>query len=222
MNGQYLEILIFAAFAAFIILRLRSVLGRRTGHERPRPDPFAPRPKPEKPSDNVVPLPEPPVGEDAVSEAPRSPLEAGLTQIKLADRGFSTEGFLEGARAAFEMIVAAFAEGDLARVKPYLSKEVYDNFATAVQNRYERRETLETTLVGIKSVALMEARMEGRTAFITVKFVSEQINVTRDRDGKIVEGDPDAVTDITDIWTFARDTRSRDPNWTLVETTTSN
>jgi len=225
MNGQYFEILIFAAFAAFIIFRLRSVLGRRTGHERRHPDAFSPRAgdrEAVRERDNVVHLPEPEDGAEADSEVPRSPLEAGLTQIQLADRNFGTEAFLDGARAAFEMIVAAFAEGDLAPVKAYLNRDVYDNFADAVQARYDAREVLETTLVGIKSVAIVDARMDGRTALISVKFVSEQINVTRDREGKIVDGDPDAVTEITDIWTFARDSRSRDPNWVLVETTTSN
>ncbi len=235
MNGQFFEILIFAVFAALIIFRLRSVLGRRTGNERPPGDVFSRRRKPDSRNDNIVRLPEQDdraadtedsgyADEDAEPEAEiaRTPLEAGLFEIGKADRNFGTELFLEGSSGAFEMIVAAYAEGDLSQLKRLLSKDVYENFAEAVQARYDNRETLETTLVGIKSVALMDARVENRRGLITVKFVSEQINVTRDRDGKIIDGDPDDITAITDIWTFAREVRSRDPNWTLVETSSSN
>ena len=228
MSGQFFEILIFAVFAALIIFRLRSVLGRRTGNERPPGDVFSRRRKPDSRTDNIVRLPDQDNraadSDDAEPEAEiaRSPLEAGLFEIGKADRNFGTEDFLEGASGAFEMIVAAYAEGDLAQLKRLLSKDVYENFAEVVQARYDNQETLETTLVGIKSVALMDARVENRRGLITVKFVSEQINVTRDRDGKIVDGDPDDVAAITDIWTFAREVRSRDPNWTLVETSSSN
>lgn len=236
MSGQYLEILIFAVFAALIIFRLRSVLGRRTGNERPPSESLPSRQSRESKTDresqadresqtdNVIHLPDAQDSDapDAAEEPPRSPLEIGLAEINSVDRNFGAEGFLDGARAAFETIVSAFAEGDLSKLKELLSKDVYENFADAIQTRYDARETLETTLVGIKSVALMDAGAEDRTIHITVKFVSEQINVTRSRDGKIVDGDADNVTDITDIWTFARDARSRNPNWALVETTSSN
>lgn len=234
MSGPLLEILFFAAFAALIIYRLRSVLGRRTGNERPPGEGLSPRRKRESrsdDSDNIVRLPDNQAADtehaadapDALeAEAARTPLEAGLRGIKEVDRNFSTEAFLDGARAAFEMIVAAYAEGDLSQLKRLLSKDVYENFAAAVQARYDDRETLETTLVGIKSVALMDAGVDNRRIFVTVKFVSEQINVTRDRDGKIVDGNSNDVADVTDIWTFAREARSRDPNWTLVETSSSN
>ncbi|MEN8196087.1 MAG: Tim44/TimA family putative adaptor protein [Pseudomonadota bacterium] len=213
MNSDLLQIIIFAAIAAFVIFRLRSVLGRRTGHEQQRPDTFSP---PEASSEKVVPIHE--RRESEQLGKPESPVDAGLTQIKLADRSFDKEGFLAGARAAFEMIVIAFAEGDLQKLKPLLAKDVYDNFANVVQSRYEARETLETSLVGIKSVDVLEAGVEGRTARIAVKVVSEQVNVTKDRDGNVVDGDPNEVEVITDIWTFSRDTRARDPNWLLVET----
>ncbi len=230
MSGQFFEILIFAVFAALIIFRLRSVLGRRTGNERPPGDVFSRRRKPDSRTDNIVRLPDQDnraadsddADAEPEAEIARSPLEAGLFEIGKADRNFGTEVFLEGAGGAFEMIVAAYAEGDLAQLKRLLSKDVYENFAEVVQARYDNQETLETTLVGIKSVALMDARVENRRGLITVKFVSEQINVTRDRDGKIIDGDPDDVAAITDIWTFAREVRSRDPNWTLVETSSSN
>jgi predicted lipid-binding transport protein (Tim44 family) len=116
------------------------------------------------------------------------------------------------------MIVSAFAKGERKTLRPLLNDTVFDNFAAAIKAREDVKHSHETTLVGIKSVDILEAQMDGRTAFVTVKFVSEQINVTRDADGHVVDGDPSHVAEITDIWIFARNTRSADPNWTLVET----
>ena len=116
------------------------------------------------------------------------------------------------------MIVASFADGDAKTLRPLLSNDVFEDFAGAIREREEQNQTLETTLVGIKEAEVEEAELQGRTAFVTLRFVSEQINVIKDSEGRIVEGDPSEVTQITDIWTFARNTRSRDPNWTLVAT----
>jgi len=118
--------------------------------------------------------------------------------------------------------VGAFAAGDAAALKPLLSDEVFENFNGAIKARAKAKETLETTLVGISSAEIVEAELQGRTALVTVKFVSEQINVTKDAEGRIVDGDPATVAAITDIWTFARNTRARDPNWTLVATRSPN
>lgn len=223
---QFLDIIIFAAIAVFLGLRLRSVLGRRTGNERPR-DPFKPLPREEAEAarDKVIPLPDrtrtQQPGEAATVDVTPSPEEEsvpGLAQIRAADPGFETQSFLAGARAAFEMIVGAYAAGDTATLKPLLSSEVFDNFNSAIKARNKAKETLSTTLVGINSAEIIEAELQGRTAFVTVKFVSEQINVTKDAEGRIVDGDPSTVATITDIWTFSRHTRARDPNWTLVAT----
>jgi predicted lipid-binding transport protein (Tim44 family) len=224
MSGEYIDILIFAMIAAFVFFRLRSVLGRRTGNERRPQDAFAPAER-EAARENVVTLPERERQREAAAIAEKiagTPLEAGLTQIKLADREFEPVKFVAGARGAFEMIVTAFAEGNLGKVKSFLAREVYDNFAEALAQRQRAEQTAETTVVGIKSSDIIEARMDGRTAVVTLKFVSEQINVTRDKAGTVVEGDPTLVNDVTDLWTFARDTRARDPNWTLVETHSPN
>jgi predicted lipid-binding transport protein (Tim44 family) len=231
-NGmQFLDIILFAAVAAFLVLRLRSVLGRRSGNEdQPKFDPFRDRRRSqdeESDEDKVIPLPDrggETMAEDlgaATGEA-SSPLEHGLTQIKLADRAFDAEGFAGGAKVAFEMIVTAFAQGDTKTLRPLLSNDVYGDFAGAIKGREDSNETLETTLVGISQSEIIEAELQGKTAFVTIKFVSEQINVTRDAEGEVVDGDPSAVTPVTDIWTFARNTRSRDPNWTLVATGSSN
>lgn len=226
MGDGFLDIILFAMIAAFLVLRLRSVLGRRTGHERPRPDPISARPKRPSP-DNVVSLPDRSGGEPAADEkfeaAPSDdPLSAGFTQVRIADPGFNPQEFVTGARAAFEMIVEAYASGDVKTLRSMLNDEVYENFSRAVKQREEAQEKLETAVIGVNKADIIEARVEGRMAFITVKFVSEQANVTRDRNGEVIDGDPNRVSEITDIWTFARNTRARDPNWTLVETRSSN
>ncbi len=233
-NGfQFFDVILLAAIAGFVILRLRSVLGRRTGHEesRPRFDPFNQKPE-ENEEDKVIPLPDREREETAAAAREgaeeftppegATPLETGLTQIKLADREFDPDIFIPGAKAAFEMIILSFAQGDAKSLRPLLSNDVFEDFAGAIKARESAKETLETTLVGIKEAEVIEAELQGKTAFLTVKFVSEQVNVTRDTAGEVVDGDPNNVATITDIWTFARNTRSRDPNWTLVATRSSN
>jgi predicted lipid-binding transport protein (Tim44 family) len=241
-DASFIEIVILAAVAAFFIFKLRSVLGKRTGHEeRPEVDPFRKAEKRGREAeDKVIKLPdragehdkagrrleeeelleEP--AEAAAAEAADTPLAAALTQIKLADRDFDRDQFLAGARAAFEMVIAAFAAGDSKSLRPLLANDVYEDFAGAIKQREEAKESLETTLIGITATEPIEAELRQKTAFITVKFVSEQVNVTRDAEGRIVDGDPNHVTKVTDIWTFARNTRSRDPNWALVATRSPN
>lgn len=224
---QFIEIVIFAMLAAFLVFRLRSVLGRRTGNERPPFDPYAQRgPGRDEAAeagndDTVISLP----NRTRETEAPvdsDDPVAAGLAKIRNADTGFDAERFIEGARAAFDMIVTSYAAGDRETLRPLLSDEVYENFAGAIIDRADKGHTLETTLVGIREATIVEATMDGRAAFITVKFVSEQIEVERNAGGDIVGGNPSRVTTVTDIWTFARNTRSRNPNWTLVATEASN
>jgi len=230
------DLIIFAMVAAGTVLWLRSVLGRRTGHERPPTDPYSRKSPPEQAeqaeqsSDRVVALPDPnrakrdqdgpPAAAD--SDQAQDPLQAGLRQIRLADPEFDSEGFADGASSAFEMIVNSYAAGDVDTLRPLLSDEVYDNFARVIDERQANNHQLETTLIGIRDAALIEASLDGRVAFVTVKLVSEQINVTRDGAGAVVDGDPGQISTVTDIWTFARNTRSRNPNWTLVATDAPN
>lgn len=225
-NAVLIEIIIFAMIAAFLVHRLRSVLGRRTGEERQRPNPFATSDEAAPSRDNVIQLPNRQRGEpaereardaDPASDEPLS-LAARINQVRDADGGFEEKSFLSGARAAFEMIVQAFAAGDLASLRPLLSDEVFANFARAVKDRQAAGETLETRIAAIRDADLADARLEGSVAFITIRFVSDQTNVTKDADGRIVDGDPNEPIEVIDLWTFARNVRSRDPNWTLVET----
>jgi predicted lipid-binding transport protein (Tim44 family) len=228
MGGDfaYLDIVFLAMVAGFLIFRLRSVLGRRTGTEKRPPDPFQAPAEPRRLAQATTPA-APPAAERAgasppPAEAATGALAQGLRQIAGGDPSFTPDSFIAGARTAFSLIVEAFAKGDTKALRPLLHDEVYNNFAAAIEARTRAGETHETVLVGIKSADLLEARMQNRAAFVTVKFVSEQVNVTRNREAEVIEGDPVRVVTITDIWTFARDIRSRDPNWSLVATRSSN
>ena len=210
-GAQYLEIFVLAVIAGFLVLRLRSVLGRRTGTERRR-ETFG---APDAARENIVSLP-------PRAQVPPPPAEAagasGLAALKSADGSFDEKHFLEGARAAFEIIVNAFAKGDAAALKPLLSDAVFASFAQAIHERGARQERHETNLLTIKTVEIAEGALQGDAALVTVKFVSDQINVTRAADGHVVDGSPDQVEEKTDLWTFSRAVRSRDPNWMLVAT----
>jgi predicted lipid-binding transport protein (Tim44 family) len=214
---QYFDIILFAMVAGFLVLRLRSVLGRRTGNERRR-DLFPRRATPA--ADKVATLVEPDkrVARSAGDAAPADVVAEGLNRIRRADPSFDPTQFIEGARTAFEMIVAAFAKGDKAELRPLLSDEVFRRFAMAIDERVAAKEALETQIERLDSVDIVEAELVARTAQVTLKLVSHQVNVTRAMDGSIVEGSPGQPVEKTDYWTFARDTRSTNPNWVLVAT----
>lgn len=234
MNSGFplIEIVIYALIAAFFAFRLRGVLGKRTGTEKQRPNPFeAPPSQPksgqEGPADqgpdNVVRMPDR-RGEEAMERpeddvAPDS-LAGGLTQIKIADPSFDERGFLEGAQAAFGMILEAFANGDRQTLRNLQADEVFTVFEDALTERENQGESLETKILEIKTADIVSAKMDGPDAVVTVKFVTDQINVSRDKDGQIIDGSPENVEAITDIWTFRRDTGKSDPNWALSETAT--
>jgi predicted lipid-binding transport protein (Tim44 family) len=215
---QYFDIILFAMVAGFLVLRLRSVLGRRTGNERRR-DLFPRRAAPAA-DNNVTTLVEPdkritrPAGDASAADE----VAEGLNRIRGADSSFDPAHFIEGARSAFEMIVAAFAKGEKADLRPLLSDEVFHRFSIAIDERVDAKETLETQIEKLDKVDIVEAGLAGRTAQVTLKLVSHQINVTRAMDGSIVDGAPGQSVEKTDYWTFARDTRSTDPNWALVAT----
>lgn len=231
--------LIFLGLAIFIFLKLRGVLGRRTGNERKPFDPYS-APEPGKAqntnddNDRVVPLPGMPDRkakvEEAVDEAPDwskivpkgSELEKDLLALHAQDQSFDPKEFLDGAKVAYEMIVIAFADGDTRSLKNLLSSEVFDSFASVIEGREERGETVESNFVGIEKANILEAVVKTKQASITVKFLSELISSTRDAEGKTIEGDPKKTKEVVDIWTFMRDTSSRDPNWKLVATEAAN
>ena len=279
---QFFEILLFAGVAVFIILRLRRVLGRRQGQERPPAKSFIDRTARQKDDDNVVSLPDrssddapedagPAVHDataqdataqdataqdataqdstaqdstaqdstaqdstaqdstaqdstarDSVDEEPENDLAVGIADIRASDTSFDPENLLQGARTAYDMVLTSFASGDTDTLRALLDDDVYDDFQRAIVDRDSRKETLETTVVAIKSADLIEAATRGRLAEVTVKFVSELVNVTRDANNEVLSGDPRSVQEITDFWTFLRDMRSNDPNWKLIATRTEN
>jgi predicted lipid-binding transport protein (Tim44 family) len=228
--------IVFLAVAVFIFLRLRSVLGQRTGRERPPYDPFSRDPlrgaAKDSAKDNVVSLPgrtaEPAPAPVEPAEVPAdrwkgvaeagSSLANGLDAIVAADPEFDPKHFIAGARAAYEMVVTAYAEGDRRSLKNLLSRDVYEGFDTAITEREKREEKAESRFVSIDTAEIVGAEMRGKSAQITVRFVSKLISATRDKTGALIDGNPEKVTEVTDVWTFARDISSRDPNWKLIAT----
>jgi predicted lipid-binding transport protein (Tim44 family) len=238
--GNNYDIILIGLVAIFLILRLRSVLGKRTGNERPPArDPFTPPAPPtatprvgdapaNQGNDNVVPLP------TANAPAPRPSLAtsgpggiratvlpiatAGVAAIRTADPSFEPLGFTAGARAAFTTIVEAFAKGDTSTLRPLLDGPTFASFEAAIRGRIERKEKAETTLIGFEASDISAAELQGTNAIVTVRFVSEQINVLRSADGQIIDGNPNEVPKVIDLWTFRRDTKSSDPNWLLIKT----
>ena len=218
----FIDIILFAMLAAFLIYRLGSVLGKRTGNEQKRPDLFGSGVNRESnPEENVISLPERGAEPVVEPQQPVSPLDEGIAAIQSVDQNFDPGEFAQGANAAFEMIVEGFARGDTETLRNLLSDEVFANFATAIQEREGANRSHETTIVGVETAEIVEAELDNWTALVTMKYVSEQVNVTRDEDGSVVEGDPSTVLRITDIWSFAREVNSADPNWVLVATRSS-
>jgi predicted lipid-binding transport protein (Tim44 family) len=225
--------IIFLALAVFIFLRLRNVLGQRTGNERPPFDRPARTTVQGAQDNNVVPIPGKVIDQAPLAPSadatpagdrwkglaePGSALALGLDAIVQKDASFDPRHFISGARSAYEMIVLAFANGDRRALRDLLSSEVYESFDAAIKDREKHEQKTETRFVSIDKAELVGAEMRDRLAQLTVRFVSQMISVTRDKAGTIVDGSPDKVADITDVWTFARDATSRDPNWKLVGT----
>jgi predicted lipid-binding transport protein (Tim44 family) len=226
--------IIFLALAVFIFAWLRSVLGQRTGRERPPYDPYSARDaaKPVTGPDKVVALPDK-AGESApVRKAPPeesadrwagiadagTAVAAGLDALAKVEPDFDARHFLSGAKAAYEMIVTAFAEGDRKTLKNLLAKDVFDGFVQSIAEREGRGETVESRFVALDKTDITHAELKGNAAQITVRFVSDLISATRNKAGEVVSGSPDRVTSVTDVWTFAREVGARDPNWKLVST----
>jgi len=219
MEGfQFIEVLVLAAVAGFLAFKLYSVLGKRTGNERSPEDRLGlsqrraeTAPAPQVATKGLAPTP-------TAVEAPSNPLAAALVDIKLADRSFDTDRFLAGARKAYETIVAAYAKGERQTLRPLLSDDVFTAFETAIRAREAKKERVDFNFLALKSARLTGAELKVRTAEVTVTFESQFVLAGYDTQGKLIEGDPKAPHNVTDIWTFARETMASDPNWTLVAT----
>ena len=216
----FLDIVLFAMVAAFIVLRLRGVLGRRPGNGRPR---RGAAPRRQGTEENVIGLPDHASDADDSAEPEDVPEEedavaAGLADIRRADRRFDAEEFLQGARRRTRWSSPPTPWPTTRPLRRLLSDEVYENFAGAIQERIAQGHTLETTVLAIRATEVVEAGLSDGVAELTVKFVADVINVTREESGTVVAGDPDQAQEVTDFWAFAREVRNRDPNWKLVET----
>lgn len=218
MNGSIIQLLVLAAIAVFLILRLRNVLGTREGFEKPpapRRDASSARPK--RDFDVIEGGPD----RDIVDHVPEgSPSARALSEMKAADRSFQVGEFLQGARGAYEMILMGFEAGDMDSIQPYISQEIFDSFNEVVQMREEQGLTIDAKFIGIRELALTEAVFDQATqeAEVSVRFVSEMTSVVRNAEGEVVEGDEKAVKRQRDVWTFAHVMNSGNPNWTLVAT----
>lgn len=224
MSGMW-DIILLALLAGFVALRLVSVLGRRTGNERRQENPQSLERAPAGPKDNKSADPaardrQPYAAESspAVAIDRDTPLGKTLSRIMVADRTFDPEGFIDGARSAYGMVTEAFAQGDRETLRSLLSPEVYADFDAAITEREAQNRAMQTTIVDVASSEITEARLENGTAEVTVTFKSELISVVRDSEGRIVEGNPSDTEKVTDVWTFARQVKDRDPNWFLVAT----
>lgn len=219
VNSQLLYILVLATVAGIILFRLYTVLGRRTGNERPPHNRFervAGAAEPPKSADNVVLLPDRSAKPESIDSA--DPVARGLLDIKLADRSFDSDHFVEGARRAYEMIVIAFAKGERETLRPLLSDDVYATFDHVIAEREVKKEKIDFTFVGFREVKIVRAELKKSLAEITLSFAAQFISATTDAEGKPIEGDTKTVRDVTDVWTFERNVRASDPNWRLVAT----
>jgi predicted lipid-binding transport protein (Tim44 family) len=215
-----LDTLLYAIIAVVLLGRLWSVFGRRNNDEQQRPNPFVmPAPKPQDDNSSVIPpgMTDIPMLLPPFQAAPAS-LAGGLQQIGTLDPAFDEKTFLQGARGAFKMIVEDFAKGDLGRIAQLLGPNVLPRFQEAIEARRKSGQTMESRVTAIREAETTAARVEDTRAIITVRFVSEQENALRDSGGKVIGGAAGKIEEVTDLWTFARDTKSSNPNWILIET----
>jgi predicted lipid-binding transport protein (Tim44 family) len=217
MNPTLVQILVLAAIAIFLIVRLRNVLGTRDGFEPPKLPETANRPAPRRNFDVI----EGGIDTD-IADHTEDGSEAAdaLRQMKAVEPGFSVTEFLHGARGAYEMILMAFESGELDDIRSFLSPEVYDGFSSAVEERKRQGLRVETEFLGLREVTLAAARFDAARAEaeIDVRFVAELTTVVRNDIGAVVEGDPQTARRQRDVWTFARQMGRDDPNWILVAT----
>ena len=205
----FIDILIFAVIAVILVLRLRSVLGQRTGYEHPQ--------------DNQV--------KESFADKGNTPIPfrkaadksakisgSGLDALRRADRQFNEKEFVQGATAAFDMILTAFADGDQAQLKRLLSYDLLQSFMQTIHNRTAAKESLEITVNDIREVSILNVELVDSVASITVHFHTTQTRIARDEHGDVMEDSDTEPQEFIDIWTFERDLASSDPNWKLAET----
>jgi predicted lipid-binding transport protein (Tim44 family) len=223
------DLIIYALVAAGLVLWLRNVIGTRHGDERERPNPFAVQPeatdqrrphldgesKPQSPQERIMALVANPT---SVMSVENKTAENGLIDISRMDKTFDINFFLDGAQEAFVMIVEAFAKEDRETLRDLLEPQVYAAFDSAITLRERNGETMTTEILAVRKAEVIEAKLEGRIAYITVRFQADEITLTKDKDENIISGHAEKVIPMRDIWSFSRDIRGRDPRWLVHET----
>lgn len=217
MSSAIIQLLVLAGIAIFLILRLRNVLGTRDGFERPKAVTPPESARGKRDFDVIEGGPDRDITDHVTADSPEA---QALAAMKRVEPNFSVSEFLQGARGAYEMILMAFETGEIEKVKPFLSKDVYDSFAEVVAARQSRGLTVTSQFIGLRELALTAADFDRGTgeAEITVRFTGELISSAKDAQGNVVEGDPRAPRKQRDSWTFARTMGANDPNWELVAT----
>jgi len=197
MSNQFgfIDIILLVMFAGFIILRLRNILGRRTGHE-------------EKPTNRHFPARSKIIRDIENNED----IKSGNIEEEVKKK------FLKGADIAYEQIIVAFAKGDKRALKSLLGKEIYNDFSEVIDKRKENKHKYETTFIGVKSSKVLEFKKIENIYKVTVNFVSEIITCVKDNNNKIIQGNPDVIKTVNDVWKFSKNMWSQDPTWYLVET----
>ncbi|MFN0113567.1 MAG: Tim44/TimA family putative adaptor protein [Paracoccaceae bacterium] len=218
MSSAVIQLLVLAGVAIFLILKLRSVLGTREGFQKP-PAPLSP-PGAARSQDGFEVIEGGPDRDISDHVAEDSEVARALAAMKLADPTFTVSGFLQGARAAYEMILMAFERGEIEKVRSFLSEDVYRSFEEVVSDRRSRGLTTTSEFAGLRELALQAVEFDRSTteAEVTVRFVADLVTSTRDAAGQLVEGNPNAARKQRDVWTFARRMGSSDPNWLLIAT----
>ncbi len=222
------ELLLYALVAGGLVFWLRSILGTRHGEERDRSSNIisldldsAANDKADNASafesgeDMIASLIE---NKDGVASIQGKDAEAGLMDIIAADKNFDMKFFFEAIQDVFAMVVEGFGEGDKEMLEDLLAPDVYNAFATAIDAREKSGETLSNEIQAINKAEIIEAKLDGKQANITVRFTASEISVTRDAEGEIIAGHPERAIEMLDIWTFSKDIKSRDPRWFVVET----
>lgn len=222
------DLIVYGLVAAGLVFWLRSILGTRHGEERQRPNPFTVQAENQAEQrtlalEDKTAAPEAMLAELAARSGQKFSIENktaenALLEIAKIDRQFDVFAFLNAAQDAFVIIVEAFAEGERETLKDLLAPAVYDSFEAAIRAREAQKEEQVTDIHAIRKAQIVAARLDGKTAFITIRFIADETSVTRDSEGRIVSGDPDRITEMRDVWTFSRDLRARDPRWLVVET----
>ena len=204
---QFVDILIFAIIAIFLIMRLRSILGSRDGFEQTQAKNTSFQSAEQSQSgQNIIPLHGEPVH------------ATGLAAVRQADKSFSDDSFMQGAAAAFPMILTAFAEGDLASLRRLLGYDLNQEFTESINQRNKNNDELDITIHELQDVELLDGEVSDTIASVTVKFTSLQSRILKDSSGEQIEEESFTNTQMTDIWVFERDVSLSDPNWKLVET----